>query len=81
MIEERRTTVNLPSAFAPSSSRGVHQIPASSIEPATKSIPPLEAPAIPRKSELKKAVWLDAYERQNVDIGLACGLRGRAQYR
>ena len=39
----------------------------------------MEAAAVPRKSELKKAVWLDAYERQNVDIGLACGLRGTAQ--
>jgi malate synthase len=34
---------------------------------------------MPRKADLKKAAWLDAYERQNVDIGLACGLRGRAQ--
>jgi malate synthase len=39
----------------------------------------MEAAAIPRKNDLKKAKWLDAYERQNVDIGLSCGLRGRAQ--
>jgi len=39
----------------------------------------MNAAPVPRKSELKKAVWLDAYERQNVDIGLACGLGGRAQ--
>jgi len=39
----------------------------------------VEAAAVLLKSELKKAVWLDAYERQNVDVGLACGLLGRAQ--
>jgi malate synthase len=39
----------------------------------------MEAGVVPRKAELKKAIWLDAYERQNVDIGLACGLRGHAQ--
>ncbi len=39
----------------------------------------MNAAPVLRKGELKKAVWLDAYERQNVDIGLACGLRGRAQ--
>ena len=34
---------------------------------------------MPRKGDLKKAVWLDAYERRNVDVGLACGLaRARA---
>jgi len=38
-----------------------------------------EAGVVRRKNELKKALWLDAYERHNVDIGLACGLRGRAQ--
>jgi malate synthase len=39
----------------------------------------MEAGVVPRKAALKKAIWLDAYERQNVDIGLACGLRGHAQ--
>ena len=39
----------------------------------------MEAAAVPRKSDLKKALWLDAYERHNVDVGLACGLPGHAQ--
>jgi malate synthase len=39
----------------------------------------MEAAAVPRKSDLKRALWLDAYERHNVDVGLACGLPGRAQ--
>jgi len=28
---------------------------------------------------MKKTAWIDAYERNNVQVGLACGLRGRAQ--
>ncbi len=39
----------------------------------------MEAAPVPRKADLKKALWLDAYERHNVDVGLACGLPGRAQ--
>jgi malate synthase len=39
----------------------------------------MEAGAMLRKNDIKKAKWLDAYERSNVDIGLACGLRGKAQ--
>ena len=39
----------------------------------------MEAAAVPRKIDLKRALWLDAYERHNVDVGLACGLPGRAQ--
>ncbi|MYL03864.1 MAG: malate synthase G [Acidimicrobiaceae bacterium] len=35
-------------------------------------------PVIP-KAEMRTAAWLGAYENSNVDAGLACGLRGRAQ--
>jgi malate synthase len=39
----------------------------------------MEAGAMVRKGDIKQSKWLDAYERSNVDIGLACGLRGKAQ--
>jgi malate synthase len=32
-----------------------------------------------RKRHLRKAGWLNAYERNNVQMGLQCGLAGRAQ--
>ena len=32
-----------------------------------------------RKGDMKQAAWISAYEAQNVDIGLECGLSGRAQ--
>ena len=32
-----------------------------------------------RKADMKSTAWIQAYERNNVLVGLACGLRGRAQ--
>jgi malate synthase len=39
----------------------------------------MEAGAMVRKGDIKQTKWLDAYERNNVDVGLICGLRGKAQ--
>jgi malate synthase len=32
-----------------------------------------------RKGDMRATAWIQAYERNNVLVGLACGLRGRAQ--